>query len=432
MVAPLDVGHRFQQASNLALNEVVARRRAAGEPLVHLGFGESLLPVPPAVRDWLADGAGRTAYGPVAGDTAVRAAVAGYWERRRLPTAPEQIIVAPGSKPLLMALMAVVDGDVLLPRPSWVTYAPQARLLGRPVHHVPISARYGGAPDPDALRETVRGARRRGGRPRLLILTLPDNPTGTLAPPEAIRRLCAVAADEDLLIVSDEIYRDLMHSPDLPFLGPAEVAGDRTVVTTGLSKTLGLGGWRIGAARFPEGPLGAGLRAGVLAVASEVWSTLAGPMQEVATRVFAEPPEITAHVRAGARLHGIVTRAVHRIVTAAGADCRAPDGGFYLYPDFAPVRHRLREHGVTDAESLQRHLLDRLGVAVLGGHHFGDTPTALRFRIATSLLHGDDDEQRGLALRSPAPERLPHVASALAHLTHAFGTLTAGEGTTPA
>lgn len=428
MVASPGAGHAFRQASNLALNEEIARRKAAGAPLVHLGFGESLLPVPPVVRDWLADGAGRTAYGPVAGDTAVRTAVAGYWERRRLPTDPEQVVVAPGSKPLLMALMAVVDGDVLLPRPSWVTYAPQARLFGRPVHHVPIPAGHGGAPAPDSLRETVRAARRHGGRPRLLVLTSPDNPTGALAPPEAIRQLCAVAADEDLLIVSDEIYRDLVHSPDLPFLSPAEVVGDRTVVTTGLSKTLGLGGWRIGAARFPDGPLGARLRSDVLAVASEVWSTLAGPMQEVATRVFEEPPVITTHVRAAAGLHGAVTRAVHRIVTAAGADCRAPEGGFYLYPDFAPVRHKLRERGVTDAYSLQRHLLDELGVAVLGGHHFGDCPAALRCRIATSLLHGDDGTQRNLALRSPAPERVPHIAAALDRLTHAFGTLTAGEG----
>ncbi|MFJ2132592.1 pyridoxal phosphate-dependent aminotransferase [Streptomyces sp. NPDC087849] len=420
---------RLQAAPNLALNETIARRRSAGEPLIHLAFGEAQLPVPAEVLDWLTTGARRTEYGPVAGDERVRSSLARYFDRRRLPTGPEQIVVAPGSKPLLMSLMAVVEGDVLLSSPSWVTYEPQARLFGRRVHRVPVPEGYGGAPDPSALRESIRTARTGGSNPRLLVLTLPDNPTGTVPPPEAIRQVCAVAEEEDLLIVSDEIYRDILHDPGLPFLSPAEEAPDRTVICTGLSKSLGLGGWRIGAARFPVGRQGDLLRTRTVAVASEVWSTLAGPMQEVATRAFDEPKVITEHFLAGARLHGAVARAVHSLVTTAGAICRAPQGGFYLYPDFEPVRESLREHGVTDSVSLQRHLLENLGVAVLGGHHFGDDPGALRFRIATSLLYGDDSAQRERALAAADPQSTPHVTLMLDQLAVAFNALTAGKGT---
>lgn len=409
---------------NLALDEAVSRRHAAGQPLIHLGFGESRLPLPDFLAERLLAGARRTAYGPVAGADDSRSAAAGYFTRRGLPTEANQVVLAPGSKPLLLALMAAIDGAVVLPRPCWVTYAPQARLFGRPVLEVPIPAGCGGVPEPDLLPGALRSFRAAGGRPRMLLLTLPDNPTGTHAPPDVVRRLCEIAEAEDLLIVSDEIYRDILHDPADPFASPAEFAPERTVVTSGLSKSLALGGWRIGFARFPATDAGRALRSTVLGLASEIWSTLAGPMQEVACLALAEPPEVTAHLRDSTRLHGAVADAVHRIVTRAGAVCRPPTGGFYVYPDFGPVRDVLAAKGITGSASLQEHLIDRLGVAVLGGEHLGDDPGALRFRAATSMLYGADDAERWAALRSPSPLTLPHIAATLAALDAAFTGLT--------
>ncbi|MGG2460871.1 pyridoxal phosphate-dependent aminotransferase [Streptomyces sp. RGM 3693] len=410
---------------NLALNQLVDRRRARGDSLVHLAFGEARLPVLPQLAAQLAAGARRAAYGPVAGGADVRTAVAGYFTRRRLPTTADQVVVAPGSKPLLMALQLAVPGDVLLPRPAWNTYAPQARYAGKRVFGVPVPAECGGVPAPDALRTVLGEARAAGADPRLLILTLPDNPTGTLAPPALIRELGALAREEDLLVVADEIYRDIVHDPDrTPFLSPAEAAPERTVVTSGLSKTLGLGGWRIGVARFPAGDTGEQLRAGVIAAASELWSTLAGPMQHVAAYAYAEPPEITARVRAAARLHGAVARAVHHIAVDAGAACRPPTGGFYVYPDFGPLRPRLAARGITDSASLATALLDESGLVVLAGHLLGDDPHGLRFKAATSLLYGDEQQQTE-ALAADDPTRLPHIAGELARIAEGFARLVA-------
>ncbi|QDY80668.1 pyridoxal phosphate-dependent aminotransferase [Streptomyces qinzhouensis] len=398
---------------NLALNQQVAERRAAGEDIVHLGFGESRLPAFEPLVAALVAGARRNAYGPVQGDAGVRAAVAGYFSRRRLPTDPGQVVVAPGSKPLLMALNLVLPGDVLIPRPAWNTYAPQAALAGRRAVAVAIPAEAGGVPDPAELCRTVAAERRAGRDPRTVILTLPDNPTGTLAPPALIREICAVAEREDLTVVSDEIYRDVVHDPAVPFLSPCEVVPHRTVVTSGLSKSLALGGWRIGVARFPADGPGRMLRDQVLSVASEVWSTLAAPMQEVAAYAFAEPPELRAHLAAGARLHGAVARAVHAVFTGAGAVCRPPAGGFYVYPDFEPLRPVLAAKGVVDSPSLARCLLDRGGLAVLAGHLLGDDVGALRFKAATSMLYGDTPALQWQALRSDTPLTLPHVAAGL-------------------
>ena len=140
------------------------------------------LPVLPSVAERLGAAAGENSYGPVAGSSAVRAAAAGYFERRGLPTGPEQVLLAPGSKALLYALLCVLPGDVVLPRPSWVSYAAQAALAGKRVIDVAIAAEAGGVPDPAALREALAAARAQGHEPAILVLTLPDNPTGTVAP----------------------------------------------------------------------------------------------------------------------------------------------------------------------------------------------------------------------------------------------------------
>lgn len=311
-------------AANLDLDERINARIARGEPVLHLGFGESRLPVHPELADRLAGGAGLTEYGPVAGREGPRHAVAGYFVRRGLGTTADDVVLAPGSKPLLLAVMAAVSGDVVLPRPAWVTYAPQAGLLGRRVIGVPIPAATGGIPDPDRLVTALTAARAAGADPRIVVITAPDNPTGTTASPDRVRHLASIADAEDLLIISDEIYRDVLFDEHAHYLSAAEVVPHRTVVVTGLSKSLALGGWRIGAARFPSDPAGRALRQRVLGAASQIWSNAPGPMQAVAEYAFAEPDDILAHRRASTRLHASVARAVHRAFATGGALVREP------------------------------------------------------------------------------------------------------------
>jgi aspartate aminotransferase len=408
-----------RQSATLAINERIAELRASGRPVLHLAFGEAGLPVPPLLRDVLADAVRHNGYGPVTGIPSAREAVAGYFGRRALPTDPDRVLLAPGSKALLYALLTVLPGDVVLPVPSWVSYAAQAALAGKRVIGVPIPARAGGVPDPDRLPAALAAARAGGARPGVLVLTLPDNPTGTVPPPDVVAEICRIADREGLVIVSDEIYRDLAQRPD-EVRSPAELLPERTVVTGGLSKNLALGGYRIGAARLPDGPLGERLLPDLVGVASEVWSCLAGPMQHVAAVAFAEPPALVERIAASRRLHGAITRRVHEIVVGAGATCRPPEGGFYLYPDFGP---RLAGSGLGGRE-LAGLLLDRFGVGVLAGVEFGDDEGALTFRIATSLLYGADDEQRLASLASPEPVSLPWIDESLGQLATAFDQLT--------
>jgi aspartate aminotransferase len=409
-------------SATLAANETMDERRARGEPVLPLAFGEAGLPAHRVLRAALARAAGSTGYGPVAGHVALREAAAGYWDRRGLPTDADTVICGPGSKALLYGLITAIGGDIAVTRPSWVSYAAQAQLANRTAHFVPGAS---GVPDAGELARTVTAARAAGHRVRMVILTLPDNPTGTLAAPAAVRAVCEVAEAHDLIIISDEIYRDLLHQADEPFVSPASISPERTVVTTGLSKNLALGGWRLGVARMPDGWLGHELRDRLLGIGSEIWSAAAAPVQEAAAFAFSEPPALTERIALSRRLHGSVARAVARRFTAAGASVPAPQAAFYLYPEFAPRAYSLlQRHGVTSDKQLAAVLLRKYGVGVLPGSAFGDESWRLRLRVATGMLYGETDSQRTAALNSANPCALPWIAASLDRLAEVLADLT--------
>ncbi|MFY7068476.1 pyridoxal phosphate-dependent aminotransferase [Nocardiopsis changdeensis] len=419
-------------SATLAVNEALAEKRRQGVRVLPLGFGEAGLPVHPVMRDRLTAGNGANSYGPVAGVAALREAAAGYWERRGLPTDPGMVIAGPGSKPLLYSLLLELGGDTAIAAPSWVSYAAQSRLVGaRPLLVPTAGGGEGGVPQPDLLHAAVTAARAQGRTVNAVIATLPDNPTGTLASRETVRRLAEVARELDLVIISDEIYRDLVHpvgpgGEPVHVHSPAEFAPERTVISTGLSKNLALGGWRIGVLRLPDSELGHRLRGGLLGVASEIWSSPAAPVQEAAAHAFTEPAELVDHIDRSRRLHGIVARAVADVFTGAGATLAPPRAGFYLYPDFEPMRERLAGlHGVTTGPGLTGLLLERFGMGVLPAAEFGEGPQALRMRVATSLLYGDTEERRYAALAATDPLALPWIHAHLDRLAEVLDALTA-------
>jgi aspartate/methionine/tyrosine aminotransferase len=435
-VALLGAAPRVTVSATLAANEVMAARQRRGDPVLPMAFGEAGLDVHPALCDSLVKAAGCNSYGPVAGIPALRESAAGYWSRRNIPTSPSSVVCGPGSKALLYALVAAIGGDIAVTQPSWVSYAAQAALAGLGAVLVPGSA---GVPDAAALSAAVA----RSARPiRAVIITLPDNPTGALATPAAVSALCAVAERHDLVIIADEIYRDLIYG-DAPRY--ENLYSERTVVTTGLSKSLALGGWRIGVARFPSSVLGRELRDRVLAIGSEIWSAAASPVQQAAAFAFTEPAELTEHIARSRALHACVARAVAGVFAAAGAAVAPPAAAFYVYPDFSPLADvLLTRHSIASDTDLADLLLRRYGVGVLPASAFGEDAGRLRLRVATGLLYGDSEAQRAAALdavdalagdpvtgsvvgsaasRLTGPCALPWINDALARLGSALADL---------
>jgi aspartate aminotransferase len=412
-------------SATLAANEAIAEARRDGGTVLPLAFGEAGLPAHPMLSDALAAAASDSnSYGPVAGLDSLREAAAGYWARRGLPTGTRSVVCGPGSKPLLFGLQLAIGADVAVPQPSWVSYAAQASMIGVRTHFVPVPPGQGGICDPVKLARAVEAAREDGRRIGSVVVTLPDNPTGRLARPGTMSELCDVAAAHDLIIISDEIYRDLVHDPRAPFPSPTAFAPERTVVTTSLSKSLALGGWRIGVARLPDNPAGRSLRDRLLGIGSEIWSVPSVPIQRVAALAFTEPPGLTQRIVRSRSLHAAVAHAAAARFAAAGLVVPTPEAAFYLYPDFAPWRaHLRRSYGIFTGADLARHLLDRCGIAVLPASAFGEAASALRVRVATSLLYGETAAQRKRALTAADPLELPWIAAALARIAQVLTTL---------
>jgi aspartate aminotransferase len=402
----------------------MATRLHRGQPVLPLAFGEAGLPVHPELRAALAASATCNSYGPVAGHPALRAAAAGYWQRRGLPTKPGSVICGPGSKAVLFAIMLAIGGDVAIPRPSWVSYAAHARLLGIQAHPVTVAAGEGGICDPASLDAAIDAASATGRLIRSIIVTLPDNPTGRVPAPDTVRALCEVAEARRLIIICDEIYRDLIHDPTTPVLSPAELAPQRTVITTGLSKSLALGGWRIGVARMADGPLGTRLRTALLGAASEIWSAPAAPIQHAAALAFSEPPEIRERISRSRTLHATVAGAIADACADAGLIVPPPQAAFYLFPDFGPWRGYLQSrYGVSTSAGLARLLLQRYGAVTLPGAAFGDRPSTLTLRLATARLYGNSADQQETALAAPDPLTHAPVAAALAQFKEILADL---------
>ncbi|MET9958668.1 aminotransferase class I/II-fold pyridoxal phosphate-dependent enzyme [Streptomyces sp. NPDC006326] len=375
------------------------------------------LPVLPELTSVIAAAAERSAPEPAGGGEPVRAAACRHWERRGLATEPEHVAAGPGAPALLLALLGAFGGDVMLPRPCPAWWTPQVRLLGRRAYHVPTPAECGGVPDPYALLETVRRVRAEGGDPRVLLLSVADDPTATVPPPELLREACEAAESAGLFVVSDESWRDTVHRPhETLVLSPAEMLPDDAAVLLDLSGALLPAGWPAAVVRFPGTPRGTWLQARTLDMLTATGAMVAGPVAGAAAHALDEPAAVSGRARAAAALHGAVAAAAHREVLAVGALALPPQAGRHLYADLTPLREGLAGQGVRDAMELEDYLGGRLGVPTPGGQRFADELGALRVRLSTGPLLGATPEERLAALTAADPLGLDHVRGALDRL----------------
>ena len=363
----------------LFINERVAQMRADGRSICHFGFGEAPFPAPARLVEALRAHAGAKAYLPVAGLPALREAVLDH-QARLTGTDPAafDVIVGPGSKLLLFAVQMAIPGDIMLPVPSWVSYAPQAELLGQGT--VPVGVELsdeGYALTLDALEAAAVAAPR---RPTKLLLNVPNNPAGLTMSHDGLRAVAGWCADRGVALISDEIYGRVAYDGRYRSLGAIDPAN--TIVTTGLSKHLSLGGWRLGVMLVPRAMDGLFTR--LCEIASETWSCVAAPVQHAAVEAYAGHDDVEAFIADQAAIHGAVNGHVAARLRAAGIDCPAPQGGFYTFPDFAPL---VRDRFATGLELAQA-LLDEEGIAALPGSAFGTREDALRLRLAACDYDG--------------------------------------------
>jgi len=363
-------------SATLGINEESNRLLAEGKQIYKLGLGQSPFPVPKPIVRKLQNNAHQKDYLPVRGLPALCEAVAGYYRRTQdLSLLGENVLVGPGSKELMFILQLVYYGDLVIPTPSWVSYAPQAHIIGRHVHWLQTEEKNNWLLTPVELEQHCE---RDPDKPRIVILNYPNNPTGCSYSDKQLQALAEVARKYKIIMLSDEIYGELNF--DGAHRSIARYYPEGTIISSGLSKWAGAGGWRLGTFSFPAELKW--LLDAMAVVASETFTSTSAPIQYAAVRAFQGGGELENYLFQCRRILKALSAWIWTQLTHAGVSVARPDGAFYMFPDFEPIRGKLAARGINDGEELCRGLLRDTGVAILPGHCFGRPQNELTARLA--------------------------------------------------
>lgn len=366
----------LKPSATLAINEQSAELIAEGRQIFKLGLGQSPFPVPEPVVKALQENAHQKDYLAVKGLRALREVVAQYHSRKQgVMCSTEDVFIGPGSKELMFLIQLVYYGDLVIPTPSWVSYAPQAQIIGHQVRWVPTLSENNWLLQPDRLEGICRDD---PDRPRLLILNYPNNPTGHTYPRDHLEALAKIAQKYKVVLLSDEIYGEIHHEGKHTSI--AEFYPEGTIISSGLSKWCGAGGWRLGTFTFPKGLHW--LLDAMAVVASETFTATSAPIQYAAVRAFEGGPEIEEYLIHSRRILRTLGQFCQKKMAATGIKVKKPDGAFYLMPSFTPFKEALEKRGITTNMQLCESLLQETGVAVLPGVSFGRPDYKLSMRMA--------------------------------------------------
>jgi len=372
----------LKTSATLAINEKSHRLQIGGKEVFRFGLGQSPFPVPEIVVEALKRNAHQKDYLPVKGLGALQEAVAAYNLRtQKVKTHPENVLIGPGSKELIFLLQLVYYGDLIIPTPSWVSYSPQAHIIGRHVRWVPTRE--------DnfwrlSYEDLERICREDPDRPRIVILNYPSNPTGYSYPIERLKLLAQVARKYKVILVSDEIYGGIHHQGQ--HVSIARYYPEGTIISSGLSKWCGAGGWRLGTFSFP--PNLVWLLDAMAVVASETFTATSAPIQHAAVTAFEDHPELELYLQSSHRILKSIARYLVDRFHEIGLEIPLPHGGFYLFPNFSPFREKLTSKGIMSSLELANRLLEETGVAVLPGSDFGRSGEELTARLAYVDFNG--------------------------------------------
>jgi aspartate/methionine/tyrosine aminotransferase len=320
-----------------------------GADIVRLEIGEPGYPTPRHIVEAGAHAAASARYAPSGGVWELRAAIAERLKRvHDLDVPPDRVVVTQGGVQACAVLFAAVlePGDeVLIPDPAWPNYAMLVRLLGgRPVPY-PLRPARGFVPDPDEVDALVTD------RTRALVVNTPGNPTGAVIDADVLDGLAEVAIRRDLLVLSDEVYDELIFDGT-----PANLiarAPEHAVGVYSFSKTYAMTGWRVGYAAAPEW-----LSPSLVKLQEPLLSSIASASQAGALAALDGPQDVVGTMREGYAARAEVgTRLLHE----GGIATTPPRGAFYLMVPLAEgVDARLAALGLVEA-----------GVSVAPGTAFG-------------------------------------------------------------
>ena len=360
----------LKASATLAINELSQKLITEGKEVFKFGLGQSPFPVPDIIVKELQKNAHQKDYLNVSGLIELREEVANYHSNKnQYKYNAESVIIGPGSKELIFQTQLVLNCDLLLPSPSWVSYEPQAQIINKKVHWIKATAETNWHLDPEELDKTCANL---NSVNKLLILNSPNNPSGTTH--GNLKELANVAKKHNVIIIADEIYAELDFTGEYKSI--THHYPEKTIVSSGLSKWCGAGGWRIGMLVFPDEL--SYIRDSVRTVASETFTAVSAPIQYAAIKAYSE--DHSEYLENSRLILKMIGDYIYKELSSVGVICQKPQGGFYMICDFSNVVNKT--HEINNDKTLCQKILNDIGFAMLPGSDFGMEEDKLLSRIA--------------------------------------------------
>ena len=368
-----DLIKNLKPSSTLMINENSKQMEDQGKKIFKFGFGQSPFRVPQDVVEELKNNAYQNKYLPMQGLSELREVVAKYTSKKKNHEYnSDNVIIGPGSKELMFLLHVIFDGEIILPAPSWVSYAPQAILGRNKIQILQTKRENNWFPSGQEIEEIILKDEKKN---YLLFLNSPNNPSGQVC--EKLDEISNVAKKHNLIILSDEIYSELTFKENYKSI--SNFCPEKTIISTGLSKWCGAGGWRLGYFIIPDALSEINKMINVLA--SETFSAVSAPIQYAAIKAYEN--DHTKYIRKSKNILSAVGKYVYYNLKSNKVLISEPQGGFYMMPEFLNSKFK------TSSEMCDSILKDT-GVALLPGSDFGFNSNKMLARLSFTDFNGQE------------------------------------------
>ena len=368
-----DIVKNLKPSSTLRINEISKKLESDGKKIYKFGFGQSPFQVPIDVIDELKNNAHQNEYLPMKGLNELRNAISKYASVKNNNNYKEEnVIIGPGTKELMFLLQQLFDGDILLPAPSWVSYAPQALISRNKTHWITTTRENNWFPTTEEIEKIIL---KNKDKNYLLFLNSPNNPSGQIC--NNLKEISNIAKKYNILILSDEIYSELSFNEN--FKSISEFYPEKTIISNGLSKWCGAGGWRLGYFIIPEALTE--LKNSIKNLASETISSVSAPIQYAAIAAYNN--NHNEYINDSRSILKAVGEYVFENLKSNTIIMNKPQGGFYLMPEFLTQKF-------STSEEMCSNILNETGVALLPGSDFGFSKERMIARLSFTDFNGGE------------------------------------------
>lgn len=369
----------LKESATLKINQLARKMRSEGKQVYHFGFGQSPFPVHPKIIKKLQEHAHEKDYLPTLGLEELRVEIARYYKKEfEYDFNIDSILVGPGSKELLFQALYVLEGPVIIPAPSWVSYGPQVNVRGKHIFRVvtKIENQYKlQASELDTVCDNLPDEQ------KILIINSPNNPSGAVYTDKEMEEISEVCRKRNVIIMSDEIYAKVDFSLKAK-KGFFHFYPEGTIVTAGLSKSHSAGGYRLGFLGTSE-KLQPVIRC-LASLVSETFSAVSAPIQHAGVVAYSDDKELLDYVDRCTLIHKACGEYMAKRFNAMGADCPIPEGAFYLMPSFKKFETILaQKYGIHDSQAFADICLEKAQVAMLPGSDFYMPKNRICCRVAS-------------------------------------------------